>query len=124
MSSSDRPVSGSGSRNDSASASTPSRSADGWLPRLCTWSTTKRATRSVRARNDSGLGSSGSPTTLLEVPGEERVHLAARLARERRVEAVEGVPAGRRFVDLVLELLAGGLQGVDQVLDLHHVHVL
>src|SRR6266545_4987774 len=53
-----------------------------------------------------------------QVLRQEPVRLGPRLPGVLRVEPVELVPAWRVLVDLVLKRLAGGLQRLDQVLDL------
>src|SRR5215471_231479 len=58
----------------------------------------------------------------LEVAGQESPDLLARFPGGLGVDAVEVVPAWSVLVHLIVELLAFGLQRLDEVLDLEHVH--
>src|SRR5215472_152257 len=60
----------------------------------------------------------------LEVAGQESPDLLARFPGGLGVDAVEVVPARSVLVHLIVELLAFGLEGLDEVLDLEHVYVL
>ena len=54
---------------------------------------------------------------------QEQVHLAARFLSDLGIETTEFVTARRVLVNLVFELLAAGLQRVDQFVLFDHVDV-
>src|SRR3981189_209446 len=59
----------------------------------------------------------------VEVFGQEFAYLLAGLEGQRGVHSVEVVAAGSVVVDLVVELLAFGLEGLDEVFDFEVVDV-